>query len=127
MENLAKYFAVAFGGAIDAVARYALNHSFLANLFAGFPFPTFFINTTVSFAIGFLFTVTTEKMEMSESLRLFLTVGFLGAYKTFSTFEFETLQLVRERNSLLAVAYVILSVAVGFIRVVAGILLARRI
>ncbi|MDQ4123509.1 MAG: CrcB family protein [Acidobacteriota bacterium] len=58
---------------------------------------------------------------MSEDLRLFLAVGFLGGYTSFSTFEFEAFALVRAKEFLNDALYVFLSVAVGFISVFAGI------
>jgi fluoride exporter len=126
METLAKYLAVAAGGALGALLRYILNHSFLAALFPPFPFPTFFINVTGSFAIGLIFAVTTEKFFISETTRLFLTVGFLGAYTTFSTFEFETLELAGAKYYWQAAMYAILSFGVGFLAVIAGVWLGKR-
>lgn len=126
METVGKFLAVALGGSLGAIARYAVNNSFLASIFVSFPFPTFFINVTGSFLIGFLLTLTTEKIEIGENLRLFLTVGFLGAYTTFSTFEFETLQLIRERQYLMSLFYLISSVAIGFVGILAGVWLARK-
>ena len=122
-----KILAVAIGGACGASARYLINISPLANLFEKFPFPTFFINVSGSFLIGFLLIVFTEKFTTSENLRLALTVGFLGAFTTFSTFELEIFDLVRERNSMTAFIYFFLSVSVGFAGVAAGIALAKKL
>ena len=98
METLTKIFAVALGGAAGAVARYLVNVSPLANLFQTFPFATFFINVSGSFLIGFLMIFFAEKAAVGENLRLAVVVGFLGAYTTFSTFEFETFALLREKQ-----------------------------
>ncbi|HZH35015.1 MAG TPA: fluoride efflux transporter CrcB [Pyrinomonadaceae bacterium] len=127
MEAISKILAVAAGGALGAVARYLLNNSFLNGFLAPFPAATFFINITGSFAIGFLLTLTAEKFEISENLRLAMTVGFLGAYTTFSTFEFEAFELAREKHFLTAALYVVSSFAVGFAAVLAGVWTARRI
>jgi CrcB protein len=126
VETVGKFLAVALGGSLGAIARYTINNSFLASVFVSFPFPTFFINVTGSFFIGFLLTLATERVEIGENLRLFLTVGFLGAYTTYSTFEFETFQLIRERQYLTSLFYAISSVAIGFVGVLGGVWLARK-
>ena len=126
METFAKILSVAIGGAFGATARYLINISPLANLFEKFPFPTFFINISGSFLIGFLFVLFTSKFALGENLRLAILVGFLGAFTTFSTFEFEIFDLVRERHFATAFLYLSLSVLVGFVGVLAGVWLAKR-
>ncbi len=113
---------VAIGGAFGAIARYLLYLSPLSSIFPNFPFPTFFINITGSILIGFILT----KFEANETLRLLLVSGFLGAYTTFSTFEFEAFQLTQTKQILTAFLYVALSFAIGFIGVASGIWLAKR-
>ena len=127
METLTRILAVAVGGAFGAVLRYLINTSPLANLFEKFPFPTFFINISGSFLIGFLLILFTDKFEINENLRLAITVGFLGAFTTFSTFELEIFELARERYFATAFLYLFLSVLVGFIGVLSGVWLAKRI
>lgn len=126
MDTFAKILSVAVGGAFGALARYALN-IFFAGKFASFPFATFFINVTGSFLIGFLAILLTEKFLVSENLRLFLTVGFLGAYTTFSTFELETFVLIREKQLSSAFLYVSASFAIGLIGLISGVWLAKRL
>lgn len=127
MENFAKILAVAIGGAFGATARYLINGSPLANFYEKFPFPTFFINVSGSFLLGFLLVLLTEKFPISENFRLAVTVGFLGAFTTFSTFELEIFNLIRERNFATAFLYFFLSVLLGFIGVLAGIWLAKKL
>ena len=127
MENFTKILSVAIGGAFGATLRYLINISPLANLFEKFPFPTFFINIVGSFFIGFLFALFTDKFAPNENFRLALTVGFLGAFTTFSTFELEIFELVRERYFTMAFLYLFLSVLIGFIGVLAGVWLARKL
>lgn len=127
MEALTKIFAVAVGGAAGAVARYLVNISPLASVFAKFPLPTLFINVSGSFLIGLLFILLNNRFEVSDNLRAAVIVGFLGAFTTFSTFEMEIYGLMRDRAYLLAFTYLFLSVFAGFIGVLAGISVGRRI
>jgi fluoride exporter len=126
METFTKILSIAVGGAFGAVARYLINISPLQNLFEKFPFPTFFINLTGSFLIGFLLTLFADKLPVSENLRLAVLVGFLGAFTTFSTFELEIFGLIKESQFLIAFIYFFLSVLLGFIGVAAGVSLAKN-
>ena len=105
----------------------SMNISPLQNYFKPFPFPTFFINISGSFLIGFLLMLFTEKVEINENLRFAVIVGFLGAYTTFSTFEVEIWNLIKESQFITAFVYLFLSVFLGFVGVVLGVWLARRI
>lgn len=125
MEHFTKISAVAVGGAFGAVARYLINISPLATLFDKFPFPTFVINVTGSFLLGFLLILLTDRFEVGDVVRMAVIVGFLGAFTTFSTFEIEIYGLTSEREFLLALLYLLLSIGAGFIAVVAGVRLAR--
>lgn len=126
MEMFSKILSVAAGGALGAVARYLINISPLANLFGKFPFPTFFINVTGSFLIGFMLILLTDKIQVNENLRMAVIVGFLGAFTTFSTFEAEIWGLIKEGSFAAASAYLFLSVFVGFAGLVAGVRLAEK-
>jgi len=127
LDTLANIFWVAIGGAVGAVLRHLINISPLSGVFEKFPFPTFVINVSGSFMIGFLLIFLTDKVTVSHNLRMALVVGFLGAFTTFSTFESEIFGLVRERYFLLAIVYLVSSVLVGFVGLVSGVELAKRI
>jgi CrcB protein len=127
MEHLTKILSIAIGGAIGAVARYLINISPLQNLFEKFPFPTFFINITGSFFIGFFLIILTDKYAANENLRFAIMVGFLGAFTTFSTFELEIWGLIKENQIFTAFLYLFLSVLLGFVGVIAGVSLAKQI
>ena len=126
MEAFTKILFVAVGGAFGAIARYLINVSPLANTFEKFPFPTFLINVTGSFLIGFLFVIFSDKFASYENLRIAILVGFIGAFTTFSTFELEMFSLVRQKDFTNALAYLFFSVCVGFGAVLSGIWLARK-
>lgn len=125
METFSKYLAVAFGGAMGACLRYYLGTTVLARTALPFPTSTFVINVTGSFIIGFFLTLASERFDIDPYLKLIVAIGFIGAYTTFSTFEFETADLIANRESLYALLYVALSVIVGFAAVWAGITTAR--
>ena len=84
---------VAAGGAIGAAARYLVGLWIVSRLGTGFPWGTFFVNATGSFLIGIIL-VLVEGGALPAGARLFLAVGILGGYTTFSSFSYETLQLL---------------------------------
>lgn len=118
---------IAVGGALGAVARYLINISPMANLFERFPFPTFFINVVGSFLLGFLLILLTDRIAIHDGVRMGIIIGFLGAFTTFSTFEAELYGLIRERAFSVSIVYMLLSVIVGFIGLLAGVWLAKRV
>lgn len=127
MDVLYKVLSIGAGGAVGAVVRYLVNISPLSRVFEKFPLPTFCINISGSFLIGFLLILFTDKLNVGENFRMAVLVGVLGAFTTFSTFELEIYGLVKEGAYLIAFAYLFLSVLVGFVGVVAGITLAGKL
>src|SRR5437660_1011953 len=107
--------------------RYYLTLSGLGRTAQPFPMATFVINITGSFIIGFFLTLVTERIPINPHVRLAVAVGFVGAYTTFSTFEYETARLLEGKDLLYAFLYVVLSFTVGFGAVWAGIILARQV
>jgi fluoride exporter len=123
---LSKLFMVALGGAIGASARYWLGNLVSSRLPMQFPLGTFVINVTGSFIIGFFLTLVTQRITVHPNWRLLIAVGFVGAYTTFSTFEFEALKLIEEGSLVSAALNVVLSFIVGFIAVWVGVTAARK-
>jgi len=68
----------------------------------------------------------TDKFQVNDNLRTAIIVGFLGAFTTFSTFEFEIFDLIHERYFVTAFTYLFLSVLAGFAGVLGGVWFARR-
>lgn len=127
METFIKYLVVAVGSALGGMLRYYLGGTVLSRIATPFPFATFVINITGSFIVGFFLTLAAERVNISPHLRLAIAVGFVGAYTTFSTFEYETARLIQEHGWTLALLNVGLSVVVGFIAVMGGIFAARTL
>lgn len=127
MDTLTKYLAVAGGGAIGACLRFYLGGSVLSRTALPFPTATFVINITGSFIIGFFLTLVTERIPVNPHLRLMVAVGFVGAYTTFSTFEYETARLFERKDYLYAFLNVVLSFVIGFAAVWGGMIAAREI
>lgn len=86
---------------------------------------TFAANVSGCFFIGLLMTLLTEKFVVSPQIRLFLFVGFLGAYTTFSTFEYETGKLLKDSELWLAGLNVVMSVFLGFVALKTGEVIAK--
>jgi CrcB protein len=91
-----------------------------------FPLGTFLINISGSFLIGLLMTLLIERWQLHSNWRLFLVVGVLGGYTTFSSFEYETLQAVRDGERWMGLLYVTGSVLLGYVAVWLGAALAGR-
>jgi CrcB protein len=118
---------VAIGGAAGAVSRYLLQ-GWLDGLAGGqFPWGTFVINITGSFALGVLFAAAVERGFLSPEIRVPLMVGFLSAYTTFSTLMLESWRLVEEGDLVFAMANLVGSVVVGMLAVVAGLAVGRAL
>lgn len=125
METLTKYAAVGVGGALGAMLRYALGNTALGRTLAPFPTATLVINVTGSFLLGLFLTLATERGNVSPHLRLAVAVGFIGAYTTFSTFEWETAKLLETNHWVRGLLYVTLSFALGLAAVWMGVNAAR--
>ncbi len=121
MRNAA---AIMIAGALGALCRYALQ-SVIDPRSGDFPWGTFVINVSGSFLVGLVFTLTTERITVEPWLRTALTVGFLGAYTTFSTLAFETVRLLDGGEWFGAVLNMAGNAVCGVVAVLGGILVAR--
>lgn len=127
-QNFALYLWIAIGSAVGGVARHAASAAILAVADPqGLPWWTILVNVTGSFAIGFVAAATAPSglWPQSDNLRIFLTVGVLGGYTTFSAFSLQTFELARADALGLAALNVVLSVALCLAAVAAGFLAAR--
>lgn len=116
---------VAAGGALGAVARYLVAAAFAQRLGAQWPWGTLFINLSGCVLIS-LFLGAGSSRVAESNLRYLLPIGFVGAYTTFSTYEYETLRLIELGRAAAALTYVLASNVLGFAAVLAGAWLGRR-
>jgi CrcB protein len=119
-------FLVGLGGALGSIARYLVGTLVAERWGTDWPYGTFLINISGCFAISFFLIYSTERAAVGEGWRFFFPTGFVGAYTTFSTFEFETLRLIQSGAWKRALSYVLASVLVGFAAVVLAAWAARR-
>ena len=104
------WWAVAFGGALGAVSRYGVSIWVTRWSSSPFPWATLTVNVTGSFLLGLLMGLGDEgRWLIPPTVRLFLGIGFLGAFTTFSTFSYETVEAIRLGAGRLALANVALS------------------
>jgi len=121
------YLVVFAGGGIGSVVRFLLASWIGQKWGRTFPLGTFVINVTGSFLIGFLMTLMAERFVENPQWRLLLVVGGLGGYTTFSTFQYETGKLVIDGELVYAALNMVLSVAVGFMALKLGDVVAKSI
>jgi CrcB protein len=115
---------VSLGGAVGSLARYITGTAVMARFRTQFPLGTLFINVTGSFLIGLLMTFLTERWRPHPNWRLVLVVGFLGGYTTFSSFEYESYRAIRDGGPWLGLLNIVGSVALGYVAVWTGALIA---
>ena len=111
---------VGLGGFLGANARYLLGGFISERWGMDFPLGTFVINVTGSFILGFFMAYMQDRSWLEPRARLLFAVGFVGAYTTFSTFEYETMRLLQQGELMLASLNVFGSLLCGTIAVFAG-------
>jgi len=118
---------IGVAGFAGALSRYALSGWVADRSKGAFPWGTFVVNVAGCFALGLVFALLTERYLPHPTVRAALTIGFLGAYTTFSTFAFETMRLIDNGAVLLAGLNVLGSVAAGITAVYIGTWLGRAL
>lgn len=120
--------AVVLGGGLGSLLRYLVAFAVTQRAGPGFPWSTLLINITGSFIIGSVAEFSqTRAFGVTPVVRVFLMVGVLGGYTTFSSFSYEMLTLAAERNVPVAFLYALASVALGFLAAYAGVVCARAL
>lgn len=119
------YLVVGLGGFLGANARYLMAHWIGERYGTSFPYGTLVINVSGSFIIGLFLVSITDRYIVHPNWRLFFSVGFLGAYTTFSTYSFESLVLILSGAWFPGLINLIGSVVLGLGATLCGMALAR--
>ena|SRR5581483_6434829 len=118
---------IALGGAAGAIARYQVAAMIQARIPAGFPWGTFVVNITGCLAMGVATILLTDRLVANPNWRFLIPIGFVGAYTTFSTFEYETFRAVTEGSWMIGAANVVGSVLAGYVALWVGVALTRSL
>lgn len=125
--NLQLIAAVALGGAIGSVARYLVGIGSGKLFGMAFPWGTLIINVTGSFLIGAFIGLFAMKWDLSQTARVFLTVGICGGFTTFSTFSLDSVYLMERGELAASAAYMIASVVLSVAALFAAMHLVRAL
>lgn len=122
-----KYVFLAIFGIFGVFARYSINT--LASDIPGtnFPFATLAINIIGSFLIGVVYVLGTERLLLSEDLRIGLMTGLLGGFTTFSAFSLDVVKMGSEGQYLMSSLYLAASVGGGLVATVLGLYVGKQI
>ena len=120
-----KYLLIALGGALGSMARYWVGSTVAGRMGIRFPYGTLLVNLTACVIIGFSLTYLGRRADLNQAWRFLIHVGFIGAYSTFSTYEWETLSSIRSGAFFLAALYALGSLILGLVAVWGGSLLAE--
>lgn len=122
---MTRILGLAFAGAAGTVCRYLIVILFAKLNLTSFPWATFAVNIIGCLLFGFIVGLADHKMLISQELRGLILIGFAGAFTTFSTFAYDTHELLKGSNYLPALGNIALHVVVGFLALVLGIKLAN--
>lgn len=119
------WFAVAIGGALGSIARYALSTYIFDISSHKFPYATLIVNVLGTFAMGILFVVIVERSAMPAEMRSLLMIGFVGAFTTFSTFSLDALGLWQNGHIFMSLVYMLATIILCLIAISSAIWLTR--
>ena len=122
-----KILLLGIGGFIGSNLRYWISIWSMSYFGTYMPYGTLVVNGIGSFVLGFLAMYGTEVINLDPGVRLFLGIGMMGALTTFSTFSFETFELIKESNYFLALLNIGLNIGVGLCAVWLGVIIAKSL
>lgn len=107
-----RFLYIGVGGFIGSVCRYGLSSMLYRVLGDRFPYGTLAVNIIGCFTIGFVMTLFETRFLVQPYLRLFITIGILGGFTTFSTFSYETIEILKGGNIMMGVLNILGSVII---------------
>ncbi len=116
---------VFLGGGIGATARYGLQGLIYRFARSTFPYGTLAVNVSGCFIIGFLMVALEERFLINPSIRMFLTIGILGGFTTFTSFSYETVALLRDGELFMGLMNVLASVLLCLAGTGVGVILGK--
>jgi fluoride exporter len=122
-----KFLFISVGAILGANARYWIADWAAQKIGSGFPFGTMIINFTGSLLLGFFLTLATDRLMIDPRWRLLVVVGFLGAYTTFSTYTYESFNLIFKGQWLPGIINLFGSSILGILAVGIGVYLGKSI
>ncbi len=124
---MVRFLWVCLGGAIGSGARFALSSWARSLLGAAFPFGTLGVNLLGSFLLGLIMQVGLSSEVLSPTARLTLGTGVMGGFTTYSSFNYETLQLFEDRASFLGILNIFVTLSGGLVAGWLGLAAGRRL
>jgi CrcB protein len=124
---LQKYLLIAAGGALGSIARYFLGSTVSDRMGTRFPFGTLIVNLTACIIIGFSATYLARRVDLNPAWRYLIPVGFIGAFSTFSAYEWETFATLRTGAFIQGAIYAFGSLILGLVAVWFGSRLAGAV
>ena len=122
-----KYLWIGAGGAAGSIARYWIGSAVGSRMGIRFPYGTLIVNITACLIIGFSLEMLNRHANINPALRYLVPIGFVGAYSTFSTFEWEIFSSLNSGAFWIAILYVVTSLIFGLIAVALGAAAGRAI
>ena len=126
-ESFITAVSIAVAGALGALSRWGISLAGYRLFGTGFAWGTLIANVLGCFLLGFLMHLCLVSDRISDTMRIAVTVGFLGALTTFSTFSYETVGYIEDGSWMLAIGNIAANLIIGMGATLGGLILARTL